>query len=115
MDFDEYQKIAATTDTFDSTENKQVLSAGFITKIMGLAGESGEVIEKFKKVLRDEEGAISEMDKAEIVKELGDVLWYVSSIARYLDVPMSEVAKKNIAKLASRRDRNMLHGAGDNR
>ena len=83
--------------------------------MLGLVGEAGETADKVKKVLRDKDGVVSEEDKKEIAKELGDVIWYVASIARYLDVPFSEVAKMNIEKLSSRKERNKLHGAGDNR
>ena len=58
---------------------------------------------------------IDEYDKIEVTKELGDVLWYVANIARYLDVPLEEVAKMNLEKLESRNKRNLLHGEGDNR
>jgi NTP pyrophosphatase (non-canonical NTP hydrolase) len=49
------------------------------------------------------------------VKELGDVMWYISTISAYLGVNLSEVANKNIEKLESRLQRNKIHGAGDNR
>ena len=65
--------------------------------------------------MRDKEGKISEEDKGEIVKELGDVLWYVANVARYLNVSLSEVAEGNISKLSSRKKRNKLHGEGDER
>jgi len=53
--------------------------------------------------------------KPEIVKELGDVMWYLAGIARYLDVDLSEVAEGNIEKLASRKQRGVISGSGDNR
>lgn len=87
----------------------------FVEKVLGLAGEAGETADKIKKILRDKDGVIDEHDKLEITKELGDVLWYVASIARYLDVPLEEVAKLNLEKLEGRRQRNLLHGEGDNR
>ena len=113
MDFDEYQKRAAGCDFYEKTSNVQ--AAGFFEKILGLTGEAGEVADKFKKIVRDKNGAMSDEDKVAIIKELGDVLWYVASIARYLDVPMSEVAKLNIEKLEDRQKRNTLHGEGDER
>ncbi len=113
MDFDEYQARAATTD-FGRDERSWNSPKNF-EKLLGLAGESGEVLEKFKKIFRDKNGEISDEDRAEIVKELGDVLWYVAVISEHLDVKFSEVAAQNIAKLSSRKARNQLHGAGDNR
>ena len=51
----------------------------------------------------------------EIVKELGDILWYIAQVASYLDVPLSDIATKNIDKLQNRLERNKLRGSGDNR
>ena len=113
MDLDKYQKRAAKYDLFETTVDLK--SPGFLEKILGLAGEAGEAADKVKKILRDKGGYASEEDKAELVKELGDVLWYVANVARYLDVDLSQIAKVNIDKLESRRKRNKLHGEGDNR
>ena len=113
MNFDEYQKKAAKYDFFKATTD--VKSPGFVAKILGLAGESGEVAEKFKKLIRDKDGIASTNDKDAIKKELGDVLWYLSTISRYLDIPLSDVATTNLEKLESRRTRNKLHGSGDER
>ena len=84
-------------------------------KVLGLTGEAGETADKVKKIIRDKEGKFSEEDKREIVKELGDVMWYLAGIARYLDVDLSEVAEGNIEKLASRKQRGVISGSGDNR
>ena len=113
MEFNEYQEKAKTTDLF--TAPKSLTEPAFVAKVLGLSGETGEVCEKFKKILRDKNGKISDEDKAEIAKELGDVLWYIATISRYLDIPMEDVAKANLEKLASRKARNELHGSGDNR
>ncbi len=109
----EYQTQAAVYDLFKTTGNYNTVA--FVEKVLGLVGEAGETADKIKKILRDKDGVISEMDKAEVAKELGDVLWYVASIARYLGVPLEDVAKMNLEKLESRRNRNLLHGEGDNR
>ncbi len=113
MDFNEYQKRAAKSDLFEA--NSDVVSAGFLEKVLGIVGEAGETADKFKKIIRDKDGKMTDEDKTAIVKELGDVLWYTASIARYLGVPLSEVANRNIEKLESRMARNTLHGEGDNR
>ncbi|MBQ3293996.1 nucleoside triphosphate pyrophosphohydrolase family protein [Candidatus Saccharibacteria bacterium] len=109
----EYQTRAAMYDLFRTTGNYNTVA--FVEKVLGLVGEAGETADKIKKVLRDKDGVISEADKAEIAKELGDVLWYVASIARYLGVTLEDVAKMNLEKLESRKNRNLLHGEGDNR
>ncbi len=113
MDLDKYQKRAAKYDLFETTVDLK--SPGFLEKILGLAGEAGETADKVKKIIRDKGGFASKDDIAGLVKELGDVLWYVANVARYLDVDLSEIAKGNIDKLESRRKRNKLHGEGDER
>ena len=113
MKMDKYQLKIAKYDCFSQSDNAN--EVGFMAKVLGLFGESGEVAEKFKKILRDKNGKISQEDKEEISKELGDVLWYVATIARYMEVPLEEIAEKNIEKLQSRLERGKLHGKGDNR
>ena len=112
MKFDEYQEKAVKYDTFSKCGLSET---GFVEKILGLTGEAGETADKIKKILRDKNGVVSDEDRLAICKELGDTLWYLASIARYLDLPLSEVAEKNIEKLEDRYVRNKLHGAGDNR
>ena len=82
---------------------------------LGLAGESGEVCEKIKKIMRDDEGVITPEKRDELTKELGDVLWYVSALATELGVSLSCIANNNISKLKSRQERKVLSGNGDNR
>ena len=113
MNFDEYQKTAGEYDLARATTNLK--DTGFIEKILGLVGEAGETAEKIKKILRDKDGKASKQDRVLITKELGDILWYVASIARYLNIPLSEVAELNIKKIESRRQRDKLHGEGDER
>ena len=82
---------------------------------MGLVGEAGEVAEKVKKIIRDENGIVSREKKEEIKKELGDVLWYIANLAYELDIKLEEIAQGNIEKIFSRVERNKVHGDGDNR
>ena len=86
-----------------------------MAQVLGLGGESGEVLEKFKKILRDKQGRISGSDRTAIVKELGDVLWYVNAIAHLVGSDLEEVARLNNEKLASRQYRGQLQGSGDDR
>lgn len=113
MEFDSYQKKAAKYDLAKATTNLK--DPGFIEKVLGLVGEAGETTDKIKKMIRDKDGVVSDEDKGLVIKELGDVLWYVASIARYLDVPLSEVASGNLEKLEGRLQRDKLHGEGDER
>lgn len=113
MNFDEYQRKAAKYDLSKATTDLK--ATGFIEKVLGLVGEAGETADKIKKILRDKDGVVSEEDEELIVKELGDTLWYIAGIARYLEVPFSKVASENIEKLESRYQRNRIHGEGDKR
>lgn len=82
---------------------------------LGLCGESGEVADKVKKVYRDHSGEFTPEVKKEIIKECGDVLWYVAVLAHDLGFTLEDVAEGNIEKLASRQRRNKINGDGDNR
>lgn len=113
MNFDEYQKAAKTYDLFEPNGN--LGDVGFIEKVLGLVGEAGETADKIKKILRDKNGVVSDEDRSLVVKELGDTLWYLAAISRYIGVPLSKVADGNIEKLESRLQRNKLHGEGDER
>lgn len=120
MDFDEYQAQAKTTDLGianmgEVMTRKSLNVPEFLDKVLGLAGESGEFADKVKKIMRDKKGFYTDEDLEAIVKELGDVLWYVAVTSLYLGVPMSELAQKNIDKLQSRAQRNTLQGEGDDR
>lgn len=113
MEFDKYQEKAKKYDTFEMTGD--LMAPGFLEKVLGLTGEAGETADKIKKIIRDKKGALLDEDRLAVAKELGDVMWYVAGIARYLDVPLSEVAKMNLEKLESRYQRNKIHGEGDER
>lgn len=113
MKFDEYQEKAKKYDYFKPTDN--FLATGFMEKTLGLTGEAGEVADKIKKILRDKDGVPSSEDVVAIKKELGDTLWYLATVARYLEIPLSEVAEGNLAKLEDRWQRNKIHGEGDER
>lgn len=104
MNFKDYQELAASTAIYPDDKK-------LIYPLLGLAGECGEVFEKVKKHFRD--GRV--LDKDDLGKELGDILWYLSAVARDLDISLQDVAEKNINKLKSRQERNVLHGSGDNR
>lgn len=115
MNFNEYQKKALTTDLGKNKPHKYAHDPAYVDKILSLVGEAGEVAEKYKKIIRDKEGVLSKEDKEEIIKELGDVLWYIAVLADYLSVSLGELAERNIEKLSSRNERGALGGKGDNR
>jgi NTP pyrophosphatase (non-canonical NTP hydrolase) len=108
--FEEYEQVALQTALYPNRGENLVYPT------LGLAGESGEFAEKVKKVLRDHDGDYSKPElKQAMVKELGDVLWYVTACSRELGVTLEQVAKANAEKLLSRRDRGQIHGNGDDR
>lgn len=108
-DFDRYQKECKKTALYPKVGKK------FVYPLLGLLGETGEVSEKIKKLFRDDGGRLTKERKAEIVKELGDVLWYLAQLSTELGIKFSEVASGNLQKLSSRKTRGQLHGDGDNR
>jgi len=110
MTFEDYQKQALTTVISTGDDFKNLLHW-----VLGLNGEAGEVAEKLKKIIRDKDSIVTEEDKIELAKELGDVLWYIAVFAHDLGVPLDEIAQTNLDKLKSRKDRGVLGGAGDNR
>jgi NTP pyrophosphatase (non-canonical NTP hydrolase) len=77
---------------------------------LGLGGETGEVLEKTKKLIRD-----FYFNKEEVAKELGDVLWYLAQYASAIGYTLEEIAENNVRKLTDRQERNVLNGSGDNR
>ena len=82
---------------------------------LGLAGEVGEFCNKLKKVMRDKGGYVDFDFRADAEKELGDILWYLAECASVLGLDLVQIAKKNLDKLASRKERGVITGSGDNR
>jgi NTP pyrophosphatase (non-canonical NTP hydrolase) len=107
MTFDEYQKLALRTAAMRPNE--------LFHRVLGLAGEVGEISEKFKKWVRDDMSDESKIDKQDLEKELGDVLWYTAMLADYFGLSLDKIAQKNIAKLTDRNHRGKLAGSGDYR
>ncbi len=83
--------------------------------ILGLNGEAGELADKMKKVIRDSKGIITPAIRTELLKEGGDVLWYIPEFTVALNSSLDEVAEMNLAKLESRYNRGVTSGSGDNR
>ena len=115
MKIEDYGKQAITTLTDADDHGVADLDARLLAQVLGLVGESAEIAEKFKKIIRDKGGVLSDEDKTEILKEIGDVLWYVNSVAVLLDSSLEEVAAANLKKLLSRKERGVINGSGDNR
>ncbi len=109
MTFRKYQIEAARTAVYPNRGDNITYPT------LGLTEEAGEVSGKVKRIFRDDEGTLTPHRKGELVKELGDVLWYVAAICFEIGVDMDDVAAVNLEKLAERKIKNTLHGAGDSR
>lgn len=109
MDLNNYQTNALKTAIYPN------MGANFPYPALGLVGEAGEVADKLKKVIRDHEGVLTDTVRDAVAKELGDVMWYLAVLAYELDYDLNTIAQNNLDKLASRQDRGVLSGSGDNR
>ena len=107
MTFDEYQKKALAT---------ALPSAKSLTyTALGLNGEAGEVADKIKKWIRDNNSEEEKLDKAALADEIGDILWYLAMMSNMIGYNLGDIAKMNNDKLASRMERGKLKGSGDTR
>lgn len=93
MTINEYQKLAMTTLNPALSERDVLINA-----VMGLCGESGEAIDIVKKHLAQGH----ELDREHLIKELGDIAWYLAEAATVLGVELEEVLQRNIDKLKAR-------------
>lgn len=109
MDFNEYQKEARKLDLYPK-------KVGLISHALGLANESGEVLGKIKKQIRDNDSNFNNLKfKYAVAKELGDTLWYLANLAKDLDIKLENIANNNIIKLLYRQSEGKLKGSGDDR
>lgn len=109
MNMNDYQQLALRTAR--SKDDKDEL----FHLLLGLCGEAGEIAEKMKKIVRDKGSDFTQVDTDDLKKELGDVLWHIATIGNYFDIKMDDIATYNIEKLASRLERGVISGSGDNR
>ena len=110
MTFDEYQKRALTTahNTYEPLMERTIWA-------MGVAGEAGEVVEKWKKIVAYKGGKPTQEELDELAKELGDVVWYIAVMAHSLGYSFDDIMARNVEKLKSRKARGVIKGKGDNR
>tara|TARA_R110001632_G_scaffold117708_2_gene229861 strand:- start:255 stop:632 length:378 start_codon:yes stop_codon:yes gene_type:complete len=113
--FDEFNVVNADpTQDYSYWVEGKIVTEGkdrLIENVLGLVGEAGEVAEKIKKNIRDD----TRFSDLEILKELGDVLFYVTALANYYDKNLGYVMELNVKKLDDRQGRGVLKGNGDNR
>jgi len=109
MNLNEYQTLALRTANAKDKKNE------LFHLLLGLCGEAGEIAEKAKKIIRDHDSDFSKFDTDDLAKELGDVMWHIAVIADHFDIELETVGTKNIEKLASRLQRGVIGGSGDDR
>jgi NTP pyrophosphatase (non-canonical NTP hydrolase) len=105
----DYQSAALQTAIYPNQ------GQNLIYPTLGLVGEAGEVAEKVKKLIRDENNVLTDDVRTKIALELSDVCWYLAVLAYELDYSLGEVMQMNLDKLASRHERGVIAGSGDNR
>jgi NTP pyrophosphatase (non-canonical NTP hydrolase) len=122
MEFKEYQTTAHKTAQYpqvkvhpNKTGPDYSVEANWIYPVFGLVGETGELAEKLKKVIRNQDGILLGQEAIEIGKEIGDILWYLSEVATALNLDLDNLAQQNLNKLKSREKRDVIKSEGDNR
>ena len=108
MEANEYQKRAVSTAIYPRSQY-------ILYPALGLFGEAGEVAEHIKKAIRDDGGIFTTERRAALLKELGDVGWYLANLAADLGFDLDTVFQANLDKLQSRKERGVLQGSGDDR
>jgi NTP pyrophosphatase (non-canonical NTP hydrolase) len=113
MKMDYYQEEAEQTAMYPELG----LSIHYST--MKLCGEAGEFAEKVGKLWRNQNKKLIKdydvIDVLALVKELGDILWYIADIATALQIPLSSIAAVNLEKLRDRANRGVIKSEGDDR
>jgi NTP pyrophosphatase (non-canonical NTP hydrolase) len=99
MDLNVYQKEAQKTDRVPGRASKQI-GTDLIVPLLGLAGETGELLSEYKKHLRDGDSHL--LFKEHVAEELGDLLWYIANVAAKFDLTLGEIAQNNLRKTQDR-------------
>lgn len=121
LTLNEYQERAMTT-CMDSCNNFSYMFIGFV-------GEMGEFASKVAKAIRKEKAMIdgnylitekgndslTEQELADLRSEVGDCAWFIAGLCKVMGWTLEDVCKENLAKLASRKQRGLIDGNGDNR
>jgi len=119
MDFEQYSKKAHSTAIYpkiivlrkDGTKK----DISWVYPILGLVGEIGEIANKLKKVIRDNNFVLTNQMKEDLEEELGDAFWYFAETIFALKMNSHKIMKNNNKKLASRKKRGKIIGKGDKR
>ena len=107
MDLDEFQEQALRTDNTSHNYEGQEGRKDIVVALLGIAGELGTLATAYKKFLRD--GPSYQPYKDDVKEELGDLLWYLATLASKFDLNLSEIATSNISKTSARWGTNPDH------
>lgn len=113
LTFEQYQKETASTAVYPEVGTGSAKALTYVT--LGAVGEAGEIANKVKKILRDSGGVVSEEVAKDLLKEIGDLQWYVARLADELNGSLGDIAQGNLDKLSDRKARGVIQGSGDNR
>jgi len=114
MEYWSHSREPMPTNLYTDFVKSMLLTSGrdrMIENTLGLVGEAGEVSEKIKKVIR----ADGVLDHVAVMRELGDVLFYLTALADYLGYTLQDVVDMNVAKLVERKKAGKVRGDGDDR
>lgn len=110
--FSEYQEATRETAIYPEAGTGSGLAMAYVG--LGL-GETGEIQNNIKKIIRDDDGVVTPERKKSLLKEAGDVMWYLARLADELQVTLEDIAEMNLEKLSSRMERGQIKGSGDDR
>ena len=108
MQFKEYEETINQFAIYPEAGKSTPLALAYCA--LGLGGEAGEFSELIKKKIRD-----GVLNKETAIRELGDVLWYVTRASNELGYSLQDAAEINIVKLLDRKNRGVISGSGDYR
>lgn len=99
MNLNFYQQLAQETDRVPSNKDENS-GIDLMVPLLGLAGETGELLSEYKKHLRD--GKSHLLFREKVSEELGDLLWYIANVAEKFGLELEDIAQKNLNKASSR-------------
>lgn len=113
MDFETYHDQTESTAMYPHVATGDIMALMYTA--LGLAGEAGEIANQVKKILRDDDAAVTAARRTAIGKELGDVFWYLSRFMHEMGIDHRAVLGTNVEKLQARKQQGNIFGDGDNR
>jgi NTP pyrophosphatase (non-canonical NTP hydrolase) len=113
ISFDAYQLATSDTAIYPGANEGTFEAINYC--LVGAAGEIGEIMNKWGKIIRDQSSEIDYDQRKDMGKEIGDVVWFLTRAADELGLPVEMILNENLEKLRSRKARGVLSGSGDNR